>query len=384
VSETPDWFLPYYPELREGPPWVTEDMILAQTGLAPLVEQLAEPAAGVAADVLRAAQEGAPVVLSGSGTAEHGAMAVAELLEDSLRRRGVPGGAVEARESLEAAVDPRVGGVFIAVSHGGRSRETVAALEAARGTGARTVLVTAVRETPAAEASDSVLVTPLRDLSFCHTVAYLSPILAGGAIAAAVEGGGVNATALEAQLRAALDTRDQCTSVARQLHGVAQLLAVADGADHVAARELALKVEEAVRLPSTARGLETMLHGHLVATDGTTGIVLLVTDPRHRERRAERGESALRAARRIGVQTAAVVTPDLAGRFGPELASAGTVVVPESAGLPGLLSSLVSTAFVLQLLTLELVHEAGVNPDLIRREEAPYREAAELTQAKIR
>jgi glucosamine--fructose-6-phosphate aminotransferase (isomerizing) len=270
------------------------------------------------------------------------------------------------------------------VSHGGRSRETVAALEAARATGARTVLVTAVPETPAAEASDHVLVTPLRDLSFCHTVAYLSPILAGGAIAAAMEGGGVNTAALEAHLGAALETRAQCMAVARRLHGVAQLLAVADGADQVAARELALKVEEAVRFPSTARGLETMLHGHLVATDGRTGLVLLVTDPRHRERRAERGESALRAARRIGLRTAAVVTPDLAGRFGPELASAGTVVVPESAGLAGLLSSLVATAFVLQLLTLELVHEAGVNPDLIRREEAPYREAAELTQAKIR
>jgi fructoselysine-6-P-deglycase FrlB-like protein len=384
VNEKPDWLLPYFPELREGPPWVTEDMIVAQAGLAPVVRELAGPAAEVARECLRAARERAPVVLSGSGTAEHGAMAVAELLEDALRRRGAPSGAVEARESFEAALDPRDGGVFLAVSHGGRSRSTVEALEAARGTGARTVLLTAAADAPAAAAADHVLVTPLRDLSFCHTVAYLSPILAGGAIAAAIEDRIVDETALGAHLRAALGTRAACASVARELHGVVQLLAIGDGVDHAAARELALKVEEAVRLPSTARRLETMLHGHLVATDGSTGLLLLVTDPRHRERRAERGESALSAARRIGLRTAAVVTPDLADRFGPGLASAGTVVVPESKGLTGVLSSLVATAFALQLLTLELVHEAGVNPDLIRREEAPYREAAELTQAKIR
>jgi hypothetical protein len=64
--------------------------------------------------------------------------------------------------------------------------------------------------------------------------------------------------------------------------------------------------------------------------------------------------------------------------------SAGVIVVPEAGSLSGLLSSLVATALALQLLTLELVHEAGTNPDLIRREETPWREAAELAEAKIR
>jgi hypothetical protein len=38
-------------------------------------------------------------------------------------------------------------------------------------------------------------------------------------------------------------------------------------------------------------------------------------------------------------------------------------------------------AIALQLLTLGMVHAVGVNPDLIRREEAPYREAAALAEA---
>lgn len=384
MSVKPEWLLPWFPELREEPPWVTEDMILAEPGLAPLVEDLAAPAEAVAAEVARAAAARAPIVVAGSGTAEHAATAVVELLDDALRRCGFPGGVVEARESLEAALDPRAGGVFIGVSHGGRSRATVSALEAARAAGAATALITAAPDAPAAGVAEHLLVTPLRDSSFCHTVAYLAPIVVGGTIAAAVTGARLDAAAVRAHLEAALAVRLQAAAVAAGLAGVRQLLTVGGGADCAAARELALKVEEAVRLPSTAHGLETVLHGHLVAADETTGVVLFLTDPRSRAGRAERGECVLRAARRLGARTAALVTPDVAERLTPELASAGLVVLPEAVTLPGVLSSLAATAIGLQLLTLGLVHEAGVNPDLIRREQAAYREAAELAQAKIR
>jgi hypothetical protein len=41
---------------------------------------------------------------------------------------------------------------------------------------------------------------------------------------------------------------------------------------------------------------------------------------------------------------------------------------------------LVDGALAAQHLTLALAHEAGTNPDLIRREEDPYREAAALAR----
>ena len=62
----------------------------------------------------------------------------------------------------------------------------------------------------------------------------------------------------------------------------------------------------------------------------------------------------------------------------------GAIVVPDVAEASAPVSSLTATALALQQLTLALVDLAGVNPDLIRREEAPYREAAALTEAKIR
>ena len=83
--------------------------------------------------------------------------------------------------------------MLIGVSHEAGTEATLAALRAAEGRGARTVLITALPE----RAPDGPLVvpTPLRDRSWCHTVGYFSPLLAlhaiaGGADAEAVRAGG--------------------------------------------------------------------------------------------------------------------------------------------------------------------------------------------------
>ena len=76
-------------------------------------------------------------------------------------------------------------GLCIAISHGGLSTLTVRALAAARATGAKTALITAAGHTPAEDLADVVLVTPLRDKSYCHTVGYTSPMLTGFYLASA-------------------------------------------------------------------------------------------------------------------------------------------------------------------------------------------------------
>ena len=81
------------------------------------------------------------------------------------------------------------------------------------------------------------------------------------------------------------------------------------------------------------------------------------------------------AARRIGASTAAIVAPGIATGADVELA-----VEPASTG-SRLLGRLLGGAMALQRLTVALVHLRGVNPDLLRREEAPYREAAAGAEA---
>src|SRR2546423_1409492 len=61
-----------------------------------------------------------------------------------------------------------------------------AAMESAHRSGATVALVTATPGAAAAPAADRVIVTPVRDRSWCHTVGYLSPVLAGAAVAGGV------------------------------------------------------------------------------------------------------------------------------------------------------------------------------------------------------
>ncbi len=363
------WYGPGFPELRDGPPYVMDDMIAAQTGLA-------EPIAGapgaeaIAAAIVSAARAGEPVVVTGCGTSEHGALAVTALLDEALRTAGVAA-RPETRQSLDAAIDPRPGGICLAISHDGSTRATIHAHEAARAAGAVTATIGIRDDSPLARLSDHVMVTPVRDGSFCHTVAYSSAILAGAAIARQITGG--RAADLGAPIAGTLALRPRIAQLAAHIQGASRILAAGVGADHITARELHLKIEEGARIPTTALHLETLLHGHLAGCDGAaTGLVLLAADPHPGALRDVRLKGAAEATAIIGIPTVAI---------GGESALAGLpasveqLVVPIGEREP-LAGALLAGALTLQLLTLELAHLVGSNPDLIRREQQPYREAA--------
>jgi glutamine---fructose-6-phosphate transaminase (isomerizing) len=323
------------PELRSGPPWAMQEMIEAEPALVEPI--LNSPAAAEAGALVRAAS--GPVVLAGCGTSEHAAMGGAELL----------GGAARAADAFEASLDPQEGGVLIGVSHEGGTAATLAALRVASQRGAQTVLITARPER--APAGPLVVATPLVDRSWCHTVGYLSPLLALHAIA-----GGVDVEA--ARLAVTDADRPALAGPAAQLAGCERLLAVASGADAVTASELALKIEEGAHVPVTPLGVEKVLHGHLPATDARTGLILLRFDPRHAQARDARAREVAAAAAEIGLPT-----------------------VTLSAPATSVATALLAGALALQWLTLELVHARGTNPDLIRREEPRYRAAAEAAGA---
>jgi hypothetical protein len=54
---------------------------------------------------------------------------------------------------------------------------------------------------------------------------------------------------------------------------------------------------------------------------------------------------------------------------------------PDPALLDPRLAGLLAGAGALQALTLELAHARGTNPDLIRREQAAYRNAAQAAES---
>ncbi len=381
-SNRPAWHTDDYPALRSGPPWITEEMVASQPGLvAPI---LTDPqAAALAQVILDVDESGEPIVVTGCGTSEHGAMAVAELLDAALRHRGARGGRVEARQAFEAALDPRARGLCLAVTESGGTRATLLALDAARETGAATAAITANPDGQAATSVDMAMLTPARDLAWCHTVAYTSAILAGAALAAEIAEVDLDAEAIADWLNRAITRGEAERQIALALHGMTVLHIVGSGADRGTARELALKIEEGARRPAVARDLETLLHGHFVACGPDTGLVVILTESREGERRQTRATHALEASARLGMPIAAILSPAAARAVPESLNPAGRIVLPVGDdSLPPLLP-LLGGAAALQRLTLAMVAKAGINPDLIRREEAPYREAAALVEDRL-
>ncbi len=383
VAEASDWYDPaVYPELRSAAPWVMEDMIEAQAALPEMLgESLAGSAPRLAEMLHAAAGAGEPVVVSAVGTSGHSARAVALILNGTMGESPVAAGPAEARESADQALAPRKKGLCIAISHGGLSASTVRALAAARAAGAKTALITAAGDTPARDLADVVLVTPLRDKSYCHTVGYTSPMLAGFYLASAYRQEEFPAAGLAGYLRELLTMHSAALEIGGALGHAERLVAAGSLLDVPTARELALKVAEGAWVPTAVLGVEDTLHGHLVAHDANSALVVVVTGGPGADRAAEGAHQLLAAARRIGLRTAAILSPDLEGAILSEDITAGKLVIPHAA-LPEIVSSLLGGAVALQLLTVGLVHMRGTNPDLLRREQAPYREAVAAGGAK--
>jgi fructoselysine-6-P-deglycase FrlB-like protein len=353
------------PPLRDGPPYAMTEMIAAEPALAErLVRRLTgESALGEVAVLLRgAAAQSRPIVTTGCGTSEHAAMIAADLLTDAF-----DGATVWPMQALEVARRAPRNGVLLAVSHEGGTWATNEALKAANAAGSATVLITVSDRSPGAALADHVITTREQDQSWCHTVGYLSPVIAAAALT-----GELRSVPLDPVVaRPLLDVAEHqhiAEAAAGALASCDRLLIIGSGIDYPAARELALKVEEGARMPASALLLETIRHGHLAAADERTGLVLVLTDAEGAEQAVvDRARSVLRSAGALGMPAAALIGAELEDDVPHELTPAGRMSVPFAGGLPRSMSAALATAVPLQLLAERLARARGTNPDTIGR-----------------
>jgi glucosamine--fructose-6-phosphate aminotransferase (isomerizing) len=332
------------PELRDRPPWVMEEMIDAESALPTEISgQGGVPL--LTRRISETVSAGAQIVVCGCGTSEHAARAISAIIHEAR-----PTARVVATDAFETRLDPPGDGLLIAISHGATTTATRKAATQAAGRGARVVFITACPD--AAPEAVEVAATPLYDRSWCHTVAYLSPILT------CALGAGLDVSAARALIERELAARGRRRADAGVLAGCDRLLITASGVDEITASELALKIEEAVHMPCTPLGTEKVLHGHLPAADSRTGIVLIRLDPVDASQRDERAGDVVAATAVLAMPAVTITTP--------------TVTRSEA---------LIAGALALQLLTLELATLRGTNPDLIRRDEPLYRRVAEVGRA---
>jgi len=381
LPSAPDpWAPSEMPPLRDGPPFLMTDMIAAEPALAERVagRLLGDPRlVSLAAAIRDTAERGQRVVCTGCGTSEHAAMATAAFLADALRAAGLPADGVASVQAFELAGRPPTAGVVLGVSHEGGTWATNLALERARAGGATTGLITAGAGSPGARLAEHLLLTAEQDQSWCHTVGYVSPLVAAAALAGALRGEGVDQVSLRALLDAA-DDPVAAEDAAAALAVCSRVLVVGSGVDHASARELALKIEEGARLPATSHQLETIRHGHLASADATTGLVLVLTDAEGRGAElVERALGVLRSAAALGMPAAAILAADLGDDVPLELLPAGRAAVPIVRDLSRTVNGALGAAIPLQLLAERLARARGINPDTLGREDPRQAAAAD-------
>lgn len=364
------WVPSAMPPFRTRPPYLMTEMIAAEPWVAErLVHRLIDAPAveALIAALRRARDDGEPVVVTGCGTSEHAAAAIARLLDEAIAPE--PGREHDAVNALEHLGRPLRRGLLIGVSHEGGTRATNEALGAARVAGARTALVTVGDTSPGAQLADIVVRTDEQDQSWCHTIGYLSPIMVGVVVAARLAGRAVDVLALRSLLDVTNDPHGPA-STAAALAGCDRLIVAGSGPDHVSARELALKIAEGARQPAAAHDLESVLHGHLAAATRWTGMVVVATDGATTgQLTRERIAAVLEAARLIGIPVAGLFGEEAAGRVVEAATPAGRIVIPAVGRVDGVAASLLGAAIPLQLLAERLARARGVDPDTLGRED---------------
>ncbi len=375
------WASTSTPSHRDGPPYHMTDMIAAEPAHARrLLVKLADdasPAAQLAEAIRATVAAGEPVTLVGCGTSEHASLAAADILREAAVAAGQAQAIVASEQAFEAAQTPPASGLVVGVSHEGGTAATNAALAAARSGGRATAAITVTSRSPIAALADIVVETDELDQGWCHIIGYLSPIVAAAAVGAHLSGRPLDPDAVAALLDEGGRDGAGAGRIAEGLAGSSRIIVVASGADRPAGREITLKIEEASWLPTAYRDLETFLHGHLPATDATTGLILVMADRDHRAARLARARQALAAARVLGLRATAFIAADADAELAPALTPLGRLRVAENTGLPAPVAALLGTATPLQLLTERIARARGTDPDPIRRDDPLYVAASE-------
>lgn len=230
-------------------------------------------------------------------------------------------------QALEAVLAPPEASLLVAVSHEG---ETPLTLEAARAFDGPVWLVTGKASSPLAElAAEVIVATPAVEASYCHTASYTCAVAALAALR------GEDVVALPAEVARVVEEPVEALDHER-------VLVAGAGRDWPTAQEACLKLREGAYVPAEAHHTEQLLHGHLAAIDERVRAFVLAGEGRAGERAAD----AVRALGEIGAEATLVPT-----------------VHP------------VVDIVLFQLLTVATAERRGVDPDLIRWDEEPWKRA---------
>jgi glutamine---fructose-6-phosphate transaminase (isomerizing) len=212
------------------------------------------------------------IVVVGMGASTHAGHA----LVDRLRRHGRQAFGVGAATVMELGGSAPLADSYVFVSEGGRSRETVEAVQSLP-PGARLGL-TNVPESPFGEAVDLVVGLDHGPDSRVYTIGYTSTLQAFSILATALDGedDGADLDALPDEVELVLKSSgNQAAALAERLDGLESLDFVGRGASLASAAEGALLFREATRTATAAFETHQYLHGPMEGQNERRGCVVI-------------------------------------------------------------------------------------------------------------
>lgn len=215
------------------------------------------------------------VVLCGRGSSGHAGVYWRYLVEIALGR--VVSTCAPSIVTQYRAKTAMRGALFVVISQSGRSPDLVAAAQAAREGGALAIAVVNAEDSPVAQAAD--LVIPLAagpERAVAATKSVTNSMLAGAMLVARWTGD----DALQAALARMPERLDQALALdwsawTRSLQFASTPFIAGRGHGFGAVREVALKVQETLRLPALAYSAAELRHGPRAALSSSTPVLAL-------------------------------------------------------------------------------------------------------------
>jgi glutamine---fructose-6-phosphate transaminase (isomerizing) len=308
------------------------------------------------------------VYLTGCGTSFHAAIAS----EFWLRTLGVAPSA-RAVEAFELTTGPHLFGnsTVVAFSQSGGKGATVSAAARARQAGAEVLAVTGHEDSPLAGVASRVLRTGYaEEVSWAHTISYTTSLMAFLGVVIDLVGSDDELAeqaerlpdAVGAQLREDAPLRQLAAQVGER----DRVFVIGSGVNYGTALETALKLRETSYKHADAQNAEYFLHGPISSLDSEALVIAIAPPDGARERTLD----VLRATRTIGART--IVLGEIGDGELREVANYFIELAPLREELTPLLYIV-----PLHMLSYWLAVDAGLNPDLIRRDQDRYRLARE-------
>ncbi len=299
------------------------------------------------------------LVVTGCGTSVHAAAIGARLLQDALGTSCVVH-AIHAYDLLHGFDLPEAATV-LGVSHSGATSTTNDALALARRSGAATLGMCGLPDSPMARAAGNVLVIgSVHDHSWANTMSYTTQLTAFATLAASLSEEpqdlfprGIDR--IPGQLQETLACEGRIRRLATKVATSRRVTFLGSGLDEITAWEAALKIRETCSFPASGYHAEQFLHGPFLSLGRGEAVVAL----RSNDDGVREGQ-ILRSLARAG---ASVTTVGDSAEANVRIPSADRRLRPILSVVP------------LQFLAYYVALEKKANPDVMRSDSPRFRTA---------